>query len=184
LTAGLQAVNKLDRLEAYYHFMTGIGSISYQAFNASRLRESTLSRSVATVDQDEALNGASQSDMVRLAQRERTLNEHDVPLSVYLSRAAQFRSQLKKTSKAEETQKPECPIEKARAESTTGENAPLNWLVADQFGGQTEFAPSAEQVSFQSESAPVSQETFTAQPKVAVEPQSLLADEWLLSPCA
>jgi hypothetical protein len=162
--------------------MTGIGSIRYQAFNASRIREMTLANSVATVDQDEALNGASQSDAVRLAARERE-DSHKVPMSVYLERAAQFRAQLKK-AKPEETPEPECPIDKARAESTTGENVPLNWLVADQFGGDTEFAPSSEEMNFAA--APTttsSQETFLAQPKVAAEPMSLMSDEWLLCPC-
>ena len=145
----------------------------------------SLSNSVATVDQDEALNGASQSDIVRLAQKDQSRDNNSVPLSVYLSRAAQFRAQLKKP-KTEETKEPECPIEKARAQSTTGENAPLNWLVADQFGGQAQFAPSAEEMNFTSQDAPSASvsETFTAQPKVASEPTSLLGDEWLLSPCA
>ena len=166
--------------------MTGIGSISYQAFNASRIREMTLSNQVATVDQDEALNGASRSsDMVKLASQERMRDGDKVPLSVYLSRVAQFRSQLKKT-KTEETKEPECPVEKARAESSTGANAPLNWLVADHFGGEAEFAPSVQDLGLNSEAAPeaFSAETFTAQPKVAAQPQSLLQDEWLLSPCA
>jgi hypothetical protein len=166
--------------------MTGIGSIRYQAFNAARIREMTLSNQVATVDQNEALDGASRSsDMVKLASQERSRDGESVPLSVYLSRAAQFRAQLKKP-KTEETPKPECPIEKARAESTTGANAPLNWLVADQFGGQADFAPSVQDLSLGSESAPEapSAETFTTQPKVASQPESLLQDEWLLSPCA
>jgi hypothetical protein len=165
--------------------MTGIGSIRFQAFNASRIREMTLSHSVATVDQEEALNGASQSDAVRLASREGDKDANKVPMSVYLSRAAQFRSQLKK-AQPEETQESECPIEKARAESTTGANAPLNWLVADQYGGDTEFAPLAEEMNFARESISTagSKESFSSQPKVASEPLSLMSDEWLLSPCA
>lgn len=165
--------------------MTGIGSIRFQALSASRIREATLAHSVATVDQEEALNGAAQSDVVRFAGQERNRDGNKIPLSVYLSRAAQFRSQLKK-AKPEETQEPECPIEKARAESTTGKNAPLNWLVADQFGGETEFSLQAEEMKFAHEAVPStsSQETFNAQPLVASEPQSLLAGEWLLSPCA
>lgn len=166
--------------------MTGIGSIRFQALSSTRLQEMQLSQSVATVSREEADNGASFSDVVRLAARQQDSENGKVPHSVYLSRAAQFRAQLKKP-RTEETPKSECPIDKARAESTTGANAPLNWLMADQFGGQAEFSPSAE--DFQLSSGPSSfsnsdSTVFSAQPKVAAEPQSLLADEWLLSPCA
>lgn len=166
--------------------MTGIGSIRFQALSATRLHEMQLNQSVSTVSREEADNGASFSDVVRLASRQNDSENSKVPLSVYLSRAAQFRAQLKKP-KTEETQKSECPIDKARAESTTGANAPLNWLMADQFGGQAEFAPSVEDFQFSSaalSSSDSGAEVFSAQPKVASEPQSLLADEWLLSPCA
>ena len=165
--------------------MTGIGSIRFQALSSTRLHEMQLSQSVATVSREEADNGASFSDVVRLAARQQDSENGKVPHSVYLSRAAQFRAQLKKP-KTEEAP-PECPVEKARAESTTGANVPLNWLMADQFGGQAEFSPPAEDFKFSNEplsSADPSAAVFTAQPKVASVPQSLLADEWLLSPCA
>ena len=148
------------------------------------MRNLTLERAVATVDQEEAKNGASQSDQVRLASREQSKLEASVPLSVYLSRAAQFRSSLKK-SKTEEPKKTECPIEKARAESTTGENAPLNWLVADHFGGQADSFPSSNDVvskdsDFQPKEAALTSLSLQSQPMDSTP--SLLQDEWLLSP--
>ena len=63
---------------------------------AERIREMNLQRSVSEVSNDEALNGASQSDSLRLASRERETNSNTVPLSVYLQRAAKFRANLKK----------------------------------------------------------------------------------------
>lgn len=166
--------------------MTGIGSIRFQAVQASRLREATLAHAVATVDQDEALNGASKSDVVRLAHQERSRDDGpQVPLSVYLSRAAQFRAQVKQKSKAEEAPQSECPIDKARAESATGENAPVNWLIADHFGGQSEVeTPSKEEFVTPSTAEAESKEVFSSAPKINAAPQSLMADEWLLSPCA
>lgn len=152
----------------------------------NRQYELSLQRSVATVEKDEAENGAAQSDLIRLTStREYDNGSQAVPLSVYLSRAAQFRSQLKTTKKDEEP-KPECPVDKARSQSLTGENVPLNWLMADQFGGQELQAPGREDVQMGALELAVDNTSavFTAQPKVAVEPQSLLADEWLLSPCA
>jgi hypothetical protein len=141
-------------------------------------------RAVETVSQEEANNGASQSDVIRLASRDQERNGEQVPMSVYLSRAAQFRAQLKKP-KTEEQPKPECPVEKARAESQTGENAPLNWLVADHFGGQADFAPTGNDVLVtESKSKEPSADEFTCQPTIASESGSLLSGEWLLSPCA
>lgn len=142
-----------------------------------------LQRSVGTVDQEEARNGASQSDAVRLSAREQNKDSSKVPMKVYLERAAQFRAKLKK-SKAEDEKKPECPVERARAESTTGENVPLNWLMADHFGGETEFAPEAKDVAGGEELNFQQDFSLGIQPKVSSQPESLLADEWLLSPCA
>lgn len=170
--------------------MTGIGSIRPQAQSAQRLHEMMLARSVATVSQEEALNGAAQSDIVRLAGREQQSDADVVPFSVFQNRAAQFGSQLKskKSDDSKESQTPECPIEKARAESTTGANAPLNWLVADQFGGEAEFSPSGVDLMENRDEIPVKNDSsdaiFTSQPVVASESSPLLSEEWLLSPCA
>jgi hypothetical protein len=142
-------------------------------------------RAVATVDQEEARNGASQSDGVRLASREQDKERNTVPLSVYLQRAAQFRGDLKKT-KSEEPKEPECPIDKARAESTTGENTPLNWLVADHYGGQTDMSPQGDDLLSHSGDTlfqpSVSDFSFSLQAGSNDSPQSFLAGEWLLSP--
>lgn len=144
-----------------------------------------LERSVGQVSDEEARNGASQSDGIRLSAREQ-YQDDKVPMSVYLSRAAQFRADLKK-SKTEEPKEPECPIKKARAESTTGENVPLNWLMADQFGGQSDFSPQADDLYSLEQGHSSLQEggsEFTAQPRYSIEAQSFMDNEWLLSPCA
>lgn len=161
--------------------MIGVNSISYQNVMASRLREQMLERSVATVDREEAANGAAQSDQFRQAAK-----DEKVPLSVYLQRAAQFRTQLKDTKKSEEDSKPDtdCPIAQARSESEVGENVPLNWLVADQFGGDgsAEMTGSGtESFSAEQPSAP-SAELFslTAPGQSYSEPSSLLSGEWLI----
>lgn len=162
--------------------MIGVNSISYQSLLANRLRESTLERSVATVDQEEANNGAAQSDMFR-----QSVRDEKVPFSVYLQRAAQFRGQLKKTNKTEEDSKPEvdCPIAKARAASQTGENAPVNWLIADHFGGDAEPELAGGEFVSSAPKAP-SQETFSlnTQPVIGGESSSLMENEWLIAPGA
>ena len=165
--------------------MIGIGSIRLQNNHLSRLRDARLSSQVAEVSLDEAYNGAAQSDGVRLASREQDENGSKVPMHVYLNRAAKFRAELKKKKDVEHAE-PECPIEKARSESTTGANTPLNWLVADHFGGETEAGPKADDLF---SNTPVQMESsestaFSLQPTVSSEPRSLLAQEWLLSPCA
>jgi len=163
--------------------MIGINSIRLQSAHAARLRDLSNLRAVETVSQDEATNGASQSDTIRMATRERSRDNEQVPLSVYLSRAAKYRGGLKKSKKTEES-KPECPVEKARSESRTGANAPLNWLIADQYGGEAEFAPTAQDmVATEAETpkAPTA-EQFTVQPQVSEAPGSLMPQEWLLTP--
>lgn len=153
---------------------------------AERIREMNLQRSVSEVSNDEALNGASQSDSLRLASRERETNSNTVPLSVYLQRAAKFRANLKK-KKTEETKESECPIEKARAESATGANAPLNWLTPDQFGGEAEQPPAAHTgddgmaPELQKLDMGDGQVSYSA-PTVNRESSSLMQNEWLFSP--
>ena len=162
--------------------MNAIGGIRFQAVQAARLRDITLERAVATVDQEEAKNGASMSDGVRLASRDHDKDGNQVPFHVYLQRVAKFKAGLK--DKKQEPQKPECPIEKARAESTTGENVPLNWLVADHFGGDGDGFPAASD-SVQNEAEldfQIADTSFSLQPTVSAEPQSLLNSEWLISP--
>ena len=149
---------------------------------ASRIRDISLERSVREVSLDEAANGASQSDSLRLASRERE-DGSKVPFSVYLQRAAQFRANLK-DKKSQEASEPECPIEKARSESTTGENVPLNWLVADHYGGDSQPVPSQEAFIAGETHSPSKEVTeFSAQPQIASS-GSLLANEWLLTPCS
>lgn len=163
--------------------MNAIGGIRFQAVQAARLRDITLERAVATVDQDEARNGAAQSDGVRLASREQDKDGNQVPFHVYLQRVAKFKAGLK-DKKQEAAKKPECPIEKARAESTTGENVPLNWLIADHFGGDGDAVlPADDAVHTETESTfSAADATFTLQPSVPDAPSSLLDSEWLISP--
>ena len=160
-----------------------MNTITYQSLLANRLRESMLERSVATVDKEEANNGAAQSDLFR----QTAARDEKVPFSVYLQRAAQFRGQLKKTNKAEEDNKPEvdCPIAKARAASQTGENAPINWLIADHFGGDAEPELAGGEFVSNTPSAP-SQESFSLnpQPVIGGESSSLMDNEWLIAPGA
>lgn len=160
-----------------------IGS-SYDRYNM--LYQSALEREVSTVDTAEAENGAAVSDSFRAANK-RNSEEEKVPLSVFTKRVAHFGQLVKKEAgKKDDVEKSSCPIDKARAESLTGMNAPLNWLVADQMGGQVDtpvredFAGDAPEISFQSPAA-----LFFSEP--AVEETSggtLLSQEWLLTPCA
>lgn len=162
-------------------------SIRLQSVVAERVRELTLERSVSEVDQDEALNGAAVSDVVRIARRDHASDDAPaVPFHVYLQRAAKFQGALR-NKKAEKPSEPECPVEKARAQSTTGANAPLNWLTPDLFGGEPEppavggDSRVSEEPALHSVELEEGMVSYSA-PLVNSEPTSLLADEWLFSP--
>lgn len=168
-------------------FVNAIGSIRLQSVIAERVRELALERSVADVDQDEALNGAAVSDVVRIARREQNHDSPSVPFHIYLQRAAKFQGQLR-SKKAEKPAETECPIEKARAQSTTGANAPLNWLTPDHVFGGDQQPPAVGGDSLVTEEAPLHSVeleeglvSYTA-PLVNSEPTSLMAEEWLFSP--
>lgn len=151
------------------------------------LYQQALERAVSTVDTAEAENGAALSDSFRSAAK-RTGEDESVPLSTYTKRVAHF-SQLakKEAGKKDDVDKSSCPIEKARAESAIGLNAPLNWLVADQMGGQVatpqreDFAADSPELSFQSPAA-----VFTPQAEMSEAPSegTLLGQEWLITPCS
>lgn len=166
--------------------MNAIGSIRIQSVLAERVREMNLERSVATVSQDEALNGASFSDSVRFATHQQTRDGETVPMHIYLQRAAKFQKQLR-AKKTEQEQEAECPIKRARAESLTGENAPLGWLTSDQFGQDNQppavggDARVSEEPSLHSVELEQGMVSFST-PLVNSEPSSLMSEEWLFSP--
>jgi hypothetical protein len=167
--------------------MNALGGISYSSYELyTRQYEQALASDVSTVSDSEAQNGASQSDSVRFAAREQSKEDSAVPFSTYVKRAVQFGQTIKKEAgKKDGDQKcSTCPIEKARAESLVGENAPLNWLVADQMGGQASV-PTREdfvnrpEIDFQDPAAIFSPEPFLE----ASSGGTLLSQEWLLTPC-
>lgn len=167
--------------------MNAIGSIRLQSVVAERVRELALERAVADVDQDEALNGAAVSDVVRIARREQNSDSPTVPFHVYLQRAAKFQGRLQ-PKKAEKPAESQCPIDKARAQSSTGANAPLNWLTHDHLFHPDQQPPAVGGDSLATEQAPLHSVeleeglvSYTA-PLVNSEPASFLADEWLFSP--
>ena len=168
--------------------MVSLGNIgsSYDRYNT--LYQLSLEREVSTVDTAEAENGAAQSDSFRAANKRNSEDER-VPLSNFTKRVAQFSQLVKKEAgKKDDVEKSSCPVEKARAESAVGMNAPLNWLVADHMGGQVstptrqDFAGDTPEIDFQSPAA-----LFVAEPSLSQEEPSdgtLLSQEWLLTPCA
>lgn len=162
-----------------------IGGGSYERYNT--LYQMALEREVSTVDTAEAENGAAQSDSVRFAAKQNSDEEKVVPYSTYAKRIAHFGQAIKKEAgKKDEAKENSCPIDKARAESQIGANVPLNWLVADQMGGQTstpqreDFASERPEISFQSPAALFVPATF----EEVCSGGTLLSQEWLLSPCA
>lgn len=161
----------------------GIGFSSYELY--TRNYQSALEADVASVNQREAENGAAMSDTVRLAAKEQSKEELATPLAAHLRRAVQLGQTVKKDAEKQEAQE-SCPIALARSQSAVGENAPLNWLVADQMGGQTstpdreDFVSEKPELSFQDPSA-----VFVAEPTPeTTSGGTLLSQEWLLSPCA
>ena len=164
----------------------GIGYSSYQLY--TRQYELSLEADVCSVSEDEARDGAAQSDSVRFAAKEQSKDEGAVPLATYLRRNVGLSQQLKKQTGAKDEGKAasSCPIDKARAESHIGENVPLEWLVADQMGGQTstpkreDFTTPRPELSFEDPAA-----LLVSPP--SLEPASqgtLLGQEWLLTPNA
>jgi hypothetical protein len=164
----------------------GIGLSSYALY--TRQYELALEADVCKVSDDEARDGAAQSDSVRFAAKEQSKEETAVPFSTYIKRNVQFGQQLKKQAGVKEEGKAgsSCPIDKARAESLIGENVPLEWLVADQMGGQAstpvreDFASPKAEFSFQEPAA-----LLVARPSSEpVSEGTLLGQEWLLTPNA
>ncbi len=162
--------------------------ISCNHQRALDLHQLTLQRQVATVDRVEAESGASQSDSVRLAARKNDQEDREVSLQTYQDRAIAFGSakQKKQVNKQDKTES-HCPIEKARSESLIGENVPLEWLIADSFGGEA----SSQQVGsdavvsrLDAESSPALETRTQALDQSSECSGTLLGQEWLLSPCA
>ena len=166
--------------------MFAVGSIGGSHSRALALHAARLERAVATVDRTEAENGAAVSDGFRKSNKETDADGNKIPFNRYVGRVGKFGgAQLKKDkSKDVDEAKNKTALEMAREKSETGENAPLGWLTADQFGGE-DPVPQAE--DFHGESSvnfdgPPSE--FTLQPEIS-EPSSgsLLNNEWLLCPC-
>lgn len=165
--------------------MNAIGGIGYSSYELyTRDYQSQLESDVAKVNDTEAEWGAQLSDSVRFLAKEQSRDEKAVPFSTYVKRAIQFGQTVKKEAGKKDEAKESCPIAKARSESLIGENAPLNWLVADQMGGHTgtpqreDFVVDKPAPDFQSPAA-----VFL--PDAPVEVASggtLLSQEWLLTP--
>lgn len=141
-----------------------------------------LFKEVAKVDSKEAEQGAMHSDSFK------TSSKKDDGLSGkgLTNRLSKLWLDLK-TKKAEKPKTPEedCPIAKARAESETGENAPLGWLTLDHVVGQENGAPSYEHNSLnQPRTAPSKEVTSLSflQPDPD-DADYMFNEEWFLSPC-
>jgi hypothetical protein len=165
--------------------MNVLGGISsFDRYNS--LYQLSLEREVSTVSKDEAENGAAQSDQFRAASKQNPGEEKVVPYSTYVNRVLQFGQNVKKEAGKKDKAEDSCPIAKARSESQVGANVPLNWLVADQMGGQAstpqreDFATSKPEISFQDPAA-----LYVSEPSLEMSSGgTLLSQEWLLSPCA
>ena len=161
----------------------GIGNSSYQLY--TRQHELALEAEVSTVSDAEAENGAANSDSVRFAAKEQNKEEQAVPLSAYLRRVAHLGKTANKDTGKKEEAKDSCPIALARSQSSIGENVPLNWLVADQMGGQTgtpqreDFTSAKPEICFQDPAALFVPEPFHE----TTSGGTLLSQEWLFTPC-
>ncbi len=162
----------------------GIGFSSYELY--TRNYQSALEAEVANVGDAERECGAAQSDSVRFAAKEQSKQDEVVPFSTFVKRVVQFGQTAKKEAGKKDETKEHCPIAEARSKSEIGENVPLNWLVADQMGGQTgtpqreDFVGEKPEMNFQDPSA-----LFVPEPAADVTSGgTLLSQEWLLTPCA
>lgn len=165
--------------------MMTLGQIGNSYSRSNMLHQLSLEREVSTVSQDEADNGAAQSDTVRFAKRQNSEETKSVPFSTYLQRVTQFSQTVKKDAgKKDKAEASSCPIEKARAESSVGANVPLNWLIADQMGGET-TTPQAEDFMAPQPEPAFSEPSalFEATPVEVAPAGTLLDQEWLLTPC-
>ena len=167
--------------------MSAIGGIGYSSYQLyTRDYQSQLESDVANVNTTEAEWGAAQSDSFRGLAKENSREEKSVPLSTYIKRVHQFGQIAKKEAGKKDEAKESCPIEKARSESQIGENAPLNWLVADQMGGQAgtpqreDFLAEKPVLDFQSPAAVFLPDA----PAEDLSSGTLLGQEWLLTPAA
>ena len=164
--------------------MIGLGQIPSLG-NPQKIYESRLFREVAQVDDKEAEQGAMHSDLVRLSSKEK----EDILVS-QRSLAGRLTS-LWKTLKTKTTRKSksevedDCPINRARAQSLTGENAPLGWLTYDQMSEHDDAsAPSRESIKSSTpqevESREISLLSF-----LRPDPEDddcMFNEEWFLSP--
>lgn len=165
--------------------MNALGAISsFDRYNA--LYQLSLEREVSTVSREEAESGLSQSDQFRATTKATQGEERPTTLAGYLQRSRALNLQQPKTGggKTSESASESCPIAQARSRSVVGENAPLNWLVADQMGGYAS-APQAQDFCGAAETPLQSQEALVV---ASPEPDAslggtLLSQEWLLTPC-
>lgn len=171
--------------------LRSIGLTSYELY--ARDYNSSLEKEVATVSDSDAQREAARSDEVILALGKKSQSEKAFSLAHYAKRAA-IVSRLNQQTKADKKGQEESsnPIDFARANSLIGANAPLNWLVADGMALESgEAQPGLAKEAFSATSAQSAgefpgQEVFSLNSAVkqASSEGSLMAQEWLLSPCA
>jgi hypothetical protein len=163
----------------------GIGFSNYELY--ARQYEAALEADVSSVNDTEAEYGAAQSDALMLSAKQSSQEERAGGISNRHKQIYKFGQKARQAvDKKDSVEESTCPIDKARSQSLVGQNAPLNWLVADQMGGyaappEREDFHCQPELSLQDPGAVLFAESAPAE---AVSGGTLLSQEWLLSPCA
>jgi len=168
--------------------MIGLGQIPTIGNTTARSHEMRLFREVEKVDEKEAEQGALHSDGLRLNSREK--DSRILTRSGLSDKLSKFWKTLK-TKRSEPEKKTgdeDCPVDKARAQSAVGQNAPLGWLTLDHLfrDGNGPATGGADSYVEKSQADSVSSSESTELSFLRADPDDadyLFNDEWFLSPC-
>jgi hypothetical protein len=166
--------------------MIGLGHLPTLGNTSSRFHEMRLFQEVAKVDDKEAEQGALHSDVFRH-------NSDDKDGAGPLGRkglagkiSRLWRNFKVKQNQTEEKTEDSCPIAKARAASTVGENAPLGWLTFDHLGDNLDSSPASPSLDSVSRERELTSSKETTRLSLKSDPDDhdyLFSEEWFLSPC-
>lgn len=163
--------------------MIGLGQLTTIGNCPTRVHEMRLFHEVSQVDEKEAEQGALHSDVLRLASRDQETDGLFSRKGI-THRLSKFWLDLKsKKSPTEESEKSDCPIAQARAQSVVGANAPMGWLTFDHLGEESE---ASAMESFRSVSSSAPSKESVSLPFLQADPDDsdyMFGGEWFLSPC-
>lgn len=168
------------------NILGGLGASNFELY--TRQYQSNLATEVATVSDTEAEWGAAQTDEVMLAAKQQPEAQSSVNLAHYATRAARLHrfDRRKSSSNSKDAPKSTHAADVARSQSFIGENAPLNWLVADHLGDSNSNLKEFSQHDgylLAPTLHPERDNLLIGSSTTFVEP-TLLNQDWLLSPCA